>query len=200
MQRSIIIVYHKPGTPEEALPIIRKLTHMVEDALGLRVIAKTIESVEYIDCEESIETYLLLPTRGGHWLELVEKGCNPKTPPKYLIASIIVRELAKKHRQRPLLVFLKSKRAQILQSHDATMINEFVKLHGYETQTQTLLRTTDDIKPSNADIIVPLAMLPGRFTENAQRTARLYGIESLGAMLSYGFQDIATWIIETGKE
>jgi hypothetical protein len=200
MQRSITIVYHKPGAPEKALPVITRLVRIIEDTLGMRVVAKTIEGVEPIDCEESLETFLLLPTRGGHWLELVEKGCRPKTPPKYLIASVIVRELAKKHHKRPLLVFLKSKRAQILQSRDAAMINEFVKLHGYETQTQTLLRTTDDINPSNADIIVPLAMLPGRFTENAQQTARLYGIESLGPMLSYGLRDIATWIVETVKE
>jgi len=160
---------------------------------------KQLDEVTMDDCRDSHRHILLLPTRGGHWLELIEKGCSPKILPPYLLALSITRQLARINAKSPLLVALRARRAIQLQSRNLQTLTRIIMLHGYSPKVVMLQRTTDPIPDAEADSVIPLAILPGRLVDNTANYANQKKMPSLGPILSYATIDIASWIISVSE-
>ena len=155
---------------------------------------KQLDEVTVDDCRDTHKHLLLLPTRGGHWLELIERGCKPEILPPYLLVLSITRQLARINAKRPLLVALRARRAKQLQDRDLQVLTRIMRLHGYSPEVIMLQKTTDTIPDAEADSVVPLAILPGKLVDNAANYAKQKTIPSLGPVLSYATIDIASWI------
>jgi len=158
---------------------------------------KQLDEVTVDDCRDTHEHILLLPTRGGHWLELIERDCKPEILPPYLLALSITRQLARINAKKPLLVALRARRAKQLQDRDLQVLTRIMRLHGYNPEITMLQKTTDTIPTipdAEADSVVPLAILPGKLVDNAANYAKQKTIPSLGPILSYATIDIASWI------
>ncbi len=155
---------------------------------------KQLDNVTMDDCRDTHKHLLLLPTRGGHWLELIERGCKPEILPPYLLALSITRQLARINAKRPLLVALRARRAKQLQNMDLQVLARIMMLHGYSPEVVMLQKTTDPIPDTEADSVIPLAILPGKLVDNAVDYAKQKTVPSLGPLLSYAAIDVASWI------
>jgi len=195
MRQRALIVFHKPGNMGEAAKLLARLEDILRSRCGCEPVLKQIADVTVRDCSETLTQVLLLPSRGGHWLELVEKGCNPKTPPPYLIASSIAHRLLAHGLRKPLLVALEARRAKPLQEKDLDTLITTMRIYGLDPLLVKLGKTTDPIPvPKTIDSIVPLAMLPGRHVDNARKHAETNKVTHLGPILGYALRDIASWI------
>lgn len=195
MKHQVLIAFHRPGDPEEAAKLLTRLEEVLWSYCDCEPVFKQIDETTTKDCSETLTQILLLPSRGGHWLELVEKGCKPKIPPPYLLASSITHRLLALSSKNPLLVALEARRAKPLQEKDLELLTTMIKIHGLNPLLVKLRKTTDPIPiPRTIDSIVPLAMLPGRHTYNAKRYAKKISITCLEPILDYALKDIASWI------
>lgn len=189
----IVLVYHKPGKPS-AVGSLKLLLDTLE-SLDIRAATVTIEeALENSGEYRGKPVFLLMFTRGGHWMQLVEAGLNPYTIPVFLTATSIGREARRRWGEdcSIALAALKTRRPG---THHDKDLEELRRLLSLYCSTRLVLLDSMSVEAGERyEYTVPLALLDGMLVEAA---CKLAVKDCLGPFIAYAYRDLAAWIAWT---
>ena len=189
MTAKFVVVYHEPGDPSES-ERVHKLVEQVR-LLG-NVDVEAVSLKEFAGCSNCRRVYLLMFTRGGHWLSLKEYGVEAVLVPPYVTASAIIAELDKRRLDSVMLVALSAKRLPDTQRYDLELIRKLVAAKGLDAEVRLLDEIRAAEKPETTKPVAPLALLSGRLVRAA---CSLTEGPCLGPLLHYGWWHILSWLV-----
>lgn len=189
MTAKFVVVYHEPGDPSES-ERVHRLVEQVRLLGGVDVEAVALK--EFTGCSSCRRVYLLMFTRGGHWLSLREHSVDAVLVPPYVTASAIVAELEKRRLDSVVLVALRAKRLVNAQRYDLELIGKLVAAKGLDVEMRLLDKMSAAEKPVTAKPVAPLALLSGRL---ARAACSLTEGPCLGPLLHYGWWHILSWLV-----
>jgi len=191
-----LLVYHKPGIPSERAKV-EKLAAMLAGA-GIEAETATIEEALSKPAPASHRVFLLMFTRGGHWLSLVEKGYRVELMPLHMTAAAIAAEASRRGYSRVLLVALRAHRLRDEQEEDLSRIQRLLEnvydVHARLDVLEGLSHTQPSPSPAPGEAVAPLALLDGRLVRKA--CSRAAQGQCLGPFIDYAGHLIKAWIID----
>ena len=188
MAAEFLVVYHEPGDPSESARV-HTLVGQVRQLTGVDVETSTLKG--FTGCRGCKRVYLLMFTRGGHWLSLREHGVDAVLVPPYVTASAIVAELERRGLDHVLLVALRAKRLVDEQLSDIEFIGRLVAAKGLSVEVRILDGVRTAARPETGAPVAPLALLLGKLVRAA---CSLTQGPCLGPLLHYGWWHILAWL------
>ncbi len=200
--RRVLLAFHRPGRRGEEARVVGLAEKVETMSMGrLRVDATVVDEVDESAGERYDGIYLLMFTRGGHWLSVVEAaGVAPKLIPQPLTAAIMAREAVRNGLRRVVIVGLRARRAEHLQLEDLQLIE--LLLAAWKLDSHHILLETVDSEARLEErwcrsdtLIAPLALLDGGLAENARRLAASCNAKHMPPILHVAEPLLATWIL-----
>ncbi len=191
-----LLVYHRPGVPSERAKI-EKLAAALAGA-GIEAETATIEEALSKPVPPSHRVFLLMFTRGGHWLSLVEKGYRVELVPLHLTAAAVAAEASRRGYSSVLLVALRAHRLRGEQEEDILRIKHLLEkvydIHARLNMLESLSPRQPSPSPAPGEAVAPLALLDGRLVHKA--CSRAAQGQCLGPIIDYADYMIKAWIID----
>jgi hypothetical protein len=200
--KRLLLVFHRPGRRGEESRVEGLASKIETMSAGrLRVNYAIVEEVEESAGERYDSIYMLMFTRGGHWLSVVEAaGRPPKLIPLPLTAAVLAFQAASAGARRVAIVGLRARRALHLQLEDLQQLE--LLLAAWKLDSTHLLLETVDSRGSLEDrwcrpgtLVTPLALLDGGLADNARRLAEECGAAPGRPVLHVAEPLLATWIL-----
>jgi len=188
MEAEFLVVYHEPGVSSENARV-RTLVEQVRQLTSVDVKAATLKG--FTGCRHCRRVYLLMFTRGGHWLSLKERGIDAVLVPHHVTASAIVTELERRGLDHVLLVALRAKRLVDEQLSDIELIERLLTAKGLRVEVKILDSMKAVTRPETGAPVAPLALLSGKLVRTA---CSLTKGPCLGPLLHYGWWHILAWL------
>ena len=175
----LVLVYHDPGS--DAGPVL---------SLAKRVGARAVRISELSRAEISPQdsVVLLMPMRGGHYLEVQEvvrsRGARflGRIPPE-VTAAVIARAASSAGCGSVRLHFWPAERNVEEQLDDVGRVAALLTLRGLVI-----------VQDGCADCVAPLALLPGRLSREAAEVAEACGSRPLGTLAEVGMPELESWL------
>ncbi|KSW11376.1 hypothetical protein CF15_00475 [Pyrodictium occultum] len=183
-----LIVYHEPGDPSEHRRV-QELAARIRELAGVEL--EAIPLREFKRCSRCRRVYLLMFTRGGHWLSLREKGVNAAHIPPSVTAAAVAEELERRGLDRVMLVALKARRLVRGQSEDLELIARLLQARGLRAEARILDSLEPPERPETREPVAPVALLAGRLVRAA---CMLTKGPCLGPFIDYGWWHLLAWI------
>jgi hypothetical protein len=199
--KRILLAYHRPGRKGEEVRVEGLASKVETISMGrLKVEHSVIDEVDEGAGERFDSIYMLMFTRGGHWLSLIETtGKTAKLIPLPLTAAVLAFQALRAGYNRLVIVGLRAKRAMHLQLEDLQHLK--LLLAAWKIDTIHVLLETVDSKASldkrwcrPQTLVAPLALLDWGLADNARRLAAECGAEAGSPILHVAEPLLATWI------
>ena len=201
--RRILLAYHRPGKPREEERVEQLAQTVAMLARGrLAVDTMVVDEVDEAAGERYDAIYLLMFTRGGHWLSVIEAtGRTPRLIPLHLTATILASRAAETGARRLLLLGLRARRLEHLQLEDLGRLSLLLAAWKLEMSYQLLEAIDSQPKPQEKwcrsdTLVAPLALLDGKLADHARALAEACGAAQAGPLLHHSAPAIAAWIAE----
>ena len=200
--KRVLLAFHRPGRRGEESRVESLASKIETMSMGrLKVDYTVVDEVDEGAGERYDTIYMLMFTRGGHWLSVIEAaGKPPKLMPLPLTAAVLAFQALGAGAGRVAIIGLRARRALHLQLEDLQQLE--LLLAAWKLDSSHLLLETMESRGSlderwcrPGSLVAPLALLDGGLADNARRIAGECNATPGKPILHIAEPLLATWIL-----